>query len=172
MSVAGGAKLVHSVRMMLEQNPEFICVKLDFKKAFNEVFRARVVEALEEEDSLRHLASHAASLLAPASALESKGFIWGESHEGTTQGDPESGPYFCVAIHKYVRNVDKELADVGGCARFGWDDGYLLGPSDAVFSSLEKFSTEVEYHCGLQLQRSKTEVFSNDGSLPKTLQQD
>ena len=167
MSVAGGAKLVHSVRMMLEQNPEFICVKLDFKNAFNEVFRARVVEALEEEDSLRHLASHAASLLAPASALESKGFIWGESHEGTTQGDPESGPYFCVAIHKYVRNVDKELADVGGCARFGWDDGYLLGPSDAVFSSLEKFSTEVEYHCGLQLQRSKTEVFCNDGSLPE-----
>ena len=80
---------------------------------------------------------------------------------------PESGPYFCIAIHKFVRNVDKELAEVGGCARFGWDDGYLLGPSDTVFSSLEKFSSEVEYHCGLQLQRSKNEVFCNDGSLPE-----
>ena len=167
MSVAGGAKLVHSVRMVLEQNPEFICVKLDFKNAFNEVFRARVVEALEEEDSLRHLASHAATLLAPASALESKGFIWGESHEGTTQGDPESGPYFCIAIHKYVRNVDRELSVVGGCARFGWDDGYLLGPPDNVFTSLEKFSSEVQVHCGLELQMTKTEILIMDGTLPE-----
>ena len=40
MSVAGGAKLVHSVRMMLESNPYFICIKLDFKNAFNEVYRS------------------------------------------------------------------------------------------------------------------------------------
>ena len=137
MSVAGGAKLVHSVCMVLEQNPEFICVKLDFKNAFNEAFR--VVEAIEEVDSFRCLASHAATLLAPAMSLESKGFIWGESHEGTIQGYPESGPYFCIEIHKYVRSVDKEWSVVGFCARFVWDDGYLLGPSDNVFESLEKF---------------------------------
>ena len=52
MSVAGGAKLVHCVRMVMEQNLNFICVKLDFKNAFNEVYHARVIEALEEEDSL------------------------------------------------------------------------------------------------------------------------
>ena len=52
-----------------------------------------------------------------------------------------------------------------GCKPFVWDDGYLLGPSDTVFRSLETFSTEVEYHLGHQLQRSKTEVFFNDGSL-------
>ena len=92
MSIAGGAKLVHCVRMVMEQNPEFICLKLDFKNAFNEVFRARVVEALEEEESLNHLASHAATLLAPSSGLESGGSVWGEAHEGTTQGDPEIAP--------------------------------------------------------------------------------
>ena len=52
MSVTGGAKLVHCVRKVMEQNPNIICVKLDFKNAFNEVYRARVVEALEEEDLL------------------------------------------------------------------------------------------------------------------------
>ena len=56
MSVAGAAKLVHSIRMTLEKNPNFICVKLDFRNAFNEISRARVVEALEEEESLAHLA--------------------------------------------------------------------------------------------------------------------
>ena len=55
MSVAGGAKLVNSVRMMLEQNRDFICVKLDFRNAFNEIFRARVVEALEESNRLNSL---------------------------------------------------------------------------------------------------------------------
>ena len=61
MSVAGGAKLVHSVRMMLEEHQNFICIKLDFRNAFNEIFRARVIEALEETNSLKHLAAHAAS---------------------------------------------------------------------------------------------------------------
>ena len=77
MSVAGGAKLVHCVRMMLEENAHFLCIKLDFRNAFNEVFRSRVVDALEEEASLRHLACHAATLLAPGSGLESKGVLWG-----------------------------------------------------------------------------------------------
>ena len=166
MSVAGGAKLVNCVRMMLEENREFVCIKLDFRNAFNEVFRSRVVEALEEEASLRHLACHAATLLAPGSGLESRGALWGESWEGTTQGDPESGPYFSVAIHKYVRKVNDKLAAEGGCARFGWDDGYLLGPANIVLTALEDFSQEVEEMCGLVLQRCKTEVFTWDGILP------
>ena len=70
MSVAGGAKLVHCVRMVLKENTDFICVKLDFRNAFNEVFRSR-----EEESSLRHLACHAATLLAPGSGLECRGIL-------------------------------------------------------------------------------------------------
>ena len=97
MSVAGGAKLVHWVRMMMEENKDFICIKLDFRNAFNGVYRARVVNALEEEPTLRHMASHAATVLAPGSGLESRGVLWGESREGATQGDPESGFYFCVS---------------------------------------------------------------------------
>ena len=162
MSVAGGPKLVHCVRMVMEQNPNFICVKLDFRNAFNEVSRARVVEALEEEDALRHLALHAATLLAPNSGLETQGYLWGEAHEGTTQGDPESGPYFNVAIHKYVRIADSELAKVGGISRFGWDDGYLCGPPDNVYAILESFSSNVHEHCGLVLQWTKTEVLCMD----------
>ena len=164
MSIAGGAKLVHCVRMMLEKNRDFLCIKLDFRNAFNEVFRSRVVEALEEEASLKHLACHAATLLAPGSGLETRGVLWGESWEGTTQGDPESGPYFAAAIQKYVVRVDAMLMSVGGCARFGWDDGYLLGPAAQVYEALEAFSTDVREECGLVLQRCKTEVFSwNDG---------
>ena len=137
MSVAGGAKLVHSVRMKLEQNPNFICVKCDLANAFNEMSRARMVEGLEEDDSLKHLACHAATLYAPASGLESRGTLWGESEEGGTQGDPESGPYFCVSMHKYVKKADQKLAVNNGMARFGWDDGYLVGEAADVFQALD-----------------------------------
>ena len=90
MSQAGGAKLVHSVRMMLEQNPEFICAKLDFRNAFNEGSRARVIKVLENEPSLCHLAQHAAAVLSPSNGLETGRTLWGEASEGFTQGDPQS----------------------------------------------------------------------------------
>ena len=55
LSVAGGAKLVHSVRMLAEENPGFVVVKCDIRNAFNSVSRGRILEVLESEDSLRHL---------------------------------------------------------------------------------------------------------------------
>jgi hypothetical protein len=160
MSVAGGAKLVHSVRMMLEQHKEFICIKLDFRNAFNEVSRARIIEVLERSPSLNHLTAHAATILAPSNGLESRGVLWGKSSEGATQGDPESGPYFCIAIQEFVRKVDKLLGNHGGCARFGWDDGYLIGPPDATYAALESFSHDVFENCSLVLQRTKTEIYN------------
>ena len=131
------------------------------------MWRARIIQVLEEEETLKHMASHAATLLASSSGLESRGTIWGESEEGTTQGDPESGPYFSVGMHPQVRQADAQLAEAGGMARFGWDDGYLVGPPDTVFATLEKFSKDVAENCGLELQRSKTEVLCFADELPE-----
>ena len=39
MSPAGAAKLVHTVRMMMEENPDMAAVKIDVKNAFNQVHR-------------------------------------------------------------------------------------------------------------------------------------
>ena len=97
VSVAGGSKLVNSVRMLSEANPSFIVVKCDIKNAFNSVSRAQVIRVLESEDELRHLAWHAALSLASSNALENGGKVWGHAEEGATQGDPEAGTYFCVA---------------------------------------------------------------------------
>ena len=35
------------------------------------------------------------------SGLECREVLWGESWDGATQGDPESGPYFAAAIQKF-----------------------------------------------------------------------
>ena len=48
--------MVNAVRMVLEANPTFVCVKCDIRNAHNEVARAAIVEELEEQATLRHLA--------------------------------------------------------------------------------------------------------------------
>ena len=166
LSKAGAAKLVNSVRMMLEANPGFIAVKIDMKNAFNSCHRAALLKELEKEPTLQHLAWHAATSLAPHSGLEGGGRKWGESGEGFTQGDPESAVWFCIPMQPYVKKMDAVLATGGGIARFGMDDGYGVGPPELVFRALEEFERDVQENCGLELQRTKCEVFNWQGVLP------
>ena len=93
------------------------------KNAFNEVSRASIVQALEEEPSLSLLAWHAASTLALSCGLEAGGVKWGGSAEETAQGNPLSAPHFNVAWQKFVQDLDKTLAAYGGMGKFGMDDG-------------------------------------------------
>ena len=166
MSVAGGGKLVFSVRMLVEDKREYVAVKIDMENAFNAVSRASIIEELEEEPSLQHLAGLAAVVLAPAHGLEAGGKKWGESAEGATQGDPLSSPFFNVAWHREVRKLDATLKERGGMARFGMDDGYAVGPPEVVFPALEIFARDVKQKCLLNWNHSKTEVFSWSGVLP------
>ena len=54
LSLSGGHKLVHSVRMMIDENPDFVVIKVDLRNARNEVSRASIIEELEAEPTLRH----------------------------------------------------------------------------------------------------------------------
>ena len=123
---AGAGKLVMSVRSLIELKRDFVVAKLDLKNAFNENARSAVIEALEEEPTLKHLAWFAATVLAPYSGLETGGRRWGETGEGGTQGAPESAPLFCVAIQRAVRRMDARCRAAGGMAKFGMDDGYAV----------------------------------------------
>ena len=161
------AKLVFSVRGLSEVRRDFVVVKLDLRNAFNQISRTAIIENLIGEPSLKHLAWFASLVLVPETGLESRGTLWGRAKEGATQGDPPSSPLFCVGIHPYVRQLDAALGEVGGMAKFGMDDGYLLGPPQVVFPAMEIFEQQIRDHCGLELERSKTEVFSWDGVLPR-----
>ena len=82
--------------MLSEERRDFVVVKIDMKNAFNEVSRASIIEALEEEPSLCYLSWQSAAFLAPPCGLETGGSLWEGSSEGTAQGDPLSAPYFNV----------------------------------------------------------------------------
>jgi hypothetical protein len=57
---------------------------------------------------------------------------------------PSSSPAFAFTIQPWVRIVDRRLAKVGGHARFGMDDGYLVGPREIIFEVLEEFAKGIK----------------------------
>ena len=113
------------------------------------------------EPRVQHLAQLTGMLLALASGLESGEESYGEkAEEGTTQGDPLSGSYFCVVIYKLVRKAELILRNSVGMVRYGWDDGYLLGKKKKVFQALEEISRQVQMRSGLVLQAFKLVLYT------------
>ncbi len=43
-----------------------------------------------------------------------------------------------------MKEADKRLAELGGCARFGMDDSYMIGPPEMVFKVLAEFAAGVK----------------------------
>ena len=167
LSRAGCGKCVFSVRTLLEENPGFVVLKLDVKNAQNAISRAKIVSELLLVPQLRHLAWHAATVLAPYTALHTAGERWGEAQEGETQGDPEATPFFCVAWHRHILAADSILKAGGGMARFISDDGYLVGPLDLVLEAFTMLEQDILENCGLELQPSKCELYKEGGVLPE-----
>ena len=114
----GAAVLTHTVRMMLEQNPDFICVSLDVQNAHNSIARAAVVKRLEAVPDLRHLAQHAATCLAAHHTVESGGEKITLCGQGMCQGDSEASGCFCVGWHPEVLELNNALQPSGGLAPF------------------------------------------------------
>ena len=164
MSEGGASKLVHSIRMLLEENPDFVLVKSDVKNGFNEAARSAMVSAIEAEPSLRHMAWHAGTTLAPSPGLESQGRLWGRTGEGSTQGSPEGGPQFCTTWQKRLLELEATLKAAGGMVRAGWDDLFPVGPAEVLFPAVELFWSLVGPECGLEPQLAKSEIYSSTGT--------
>ncbi len=82
--------------------------------------------------------------------------------EGLLQGGPPSLAEFSFTIHPAVVKTDARLADEGGCARFGMDDGYFVGPRDIVFTILRDFADRIREETGGHLVPSKCKSYNPD----------
>ena len=111
MSRAGPAKLVNTVRGMLELHPEFVCCSLDVMNRYNEQQRGATVEVLRDTPALQHLGTFAAAILAP-------------------------------------------------------DDTYAIGLPEVVLPAVKKYSEDIWARANLQLQWTKTKMFSLTAALP------
>ena len=125
-----------------------------------------MLDVLNQEESLRHLITFAAAILSPVAPLETGGKIWGETAEGMGQSDPPSGDLFSVGLHPDLLELDRACKEGGGQARAGHDDVFAQGPAEVVIPAVVKFSEAIWERCHLQLQWSKSSIFSWDGVLP------
>ena len=165
-SQAGAAKLIHSVRGLLEANPEFICVSTDIKNCYNEQNRAAALGVLLTSEPLEHLTTFSATILAPVSALESRGKVWGSSGTGKVQGDPASGALQAVGMQPCLEELDTACQDGGGMARAGADDVSAVGLANVVLPAIQQFSESIRAKCNLELQWTKCKVYKREGDLP------
>ena len=139
MSAAGAAKLVFTVRGVLEAKREFVCVSLDIKNAYNEISKTAVVEVFEEEESLRHMAQFVAVTRASTKVLEAGGKVWGQAREGETQGLSDATAAFSTGLQPSLVALDAECRAGGGLAVAGADDVYAIGPEEVVLAAVRRF---------------------------------
>ncbi len=85
-----------------------------------------------------------------------------ENHEGLVQGSPISSSGFSFTVHHRVKEAGRRLTVLGGCARFGMDDGYMIGPPEEVLKMLAEFAAGINEDCGCELNIKKCKMFSNE----------
>ena len=90
LSQAGGHKLVHQVRQIMEEHKDRVVTQVNVSNAQSKVWRLAIITCLEAEPTLQHLSWFAAVVLAPSTGLETGDEQWGEQGEGETQGDPKA----------------------------------------------------------------------------------
>ena len=146
---------VHAARAYLRDlHSDQVIMKVDFKNAFNSIRRDKMLLAVEE--FIPELLPFVHSAYSKPSSL-----MWGndvlQSLEGVQQGDPLGPLLFCLSIHKMCAKLKSELAG------FFLDDGTLGGYWEDVIDDLKLIEEEAS-DVGLQLNRSKTELFCSDSA--------
>jgi hypothetical protein len=157
---SGITNVVISASLFYDLDPDGVLLNLDCANAFNEIERAKVVEALARPDTpatLRAFARHAAATLSPASAIlyhtgGARELASFRSVQGVMQGSVSSMPYFCIAIHDALGRIptDENLAAL--CFA---DDLSLLGKAADMAAALPDLKADL-LTVGLRLQENKS----------------
>jgi hypothetical protein len=145
--------------MTLHKNEDFIIISTDISNAYCELMRASVVDRHMDIEKMQGMVPCWRAKLGPNAKLWA-GEDYMDYMEGQVQGSPTSSSGFSYTIHDKVKEADRRLAEYGGCARFGMDDGYLIGPKEIIFAVLAEFATGLGRDHGCVLNTRKCKMFS------------
>jgi hypothetical protein len=140
--------LVMGLRMIIDMSKDFILISVDIVNAYCEVMRASVIERHMEHNKFKGIMPYWRAKLGPATNLWARDGSM-EYIEGLVHGSPTSSSGFSYTIHEEVKKADRKLVECGGCARFGMDAGYMIGPKEVVFGVLSEFAHAIrdEHGC-------------------------
>jgi hypothetical protein len=156
MSLGGAGLLTRGVEGVLQLHPDFITWRLDLRNAYNEQSRRYVLDVLAASPSL------AATILVPVCALETGARIWVRAEDGHVQGDvpSEKKNFFAMGLQQDLVALDEACRAGGGQARAGHDYVLAQGPAEVVISAVLRFIQFIKERCNLDVQLSKSHIFS------------
>ena len=165
--------------MTLHTRPDFIIVGVDISNAFCEVVRASIIERHMQHDRLCGMVPYWRAKFGPVAKLWA-GKDTMECQEGLQQGFLTSSSGFSYTINKKVKRADRRLVEYSGCARFGMDDGYMMGPKEIVFHVLGEFAEGIKLDHGCELNTRKSKMYNmgddrcsearREGHIPDSMQ--
>ena len=170
----GCETILHFVRESLLANPGWVCLKVDFRNAFNSVSRQAVLDAVLEHFPQLYL--WVARRYGKNSKLWARAQTVGEceyilSEEGVQQGDPLAPFLFALVLHhRLLLPVNALIQAMGPGAAVGYlDDVKIIGPPDAVKAAFDFICAEGSAY-GLHVNKDKCGLFCN-GLRPMDLRQ-
>jgi hypothetical protein len=137
----------------------FINVSIDMINAYNEIKRAAVMDSHSRHTHMRRTVPFWRAKLGPTSKPWARKDNM-DHHEGLVQGSPISSSRFSFTINDRVKKADGKLTGHGGYARFGMDDGYMVGPPEVVFRVLADFAKGLKHDYGCELNVFKCNMVS------------
>ena len=167
VATPGGAEMApHLVRTLLGANPSWCAALLDCKNAYNELYRAAILDAVA--DMFPDLLPAAEACLRRPAWLgwrdATGAFRWIPSEEGAQQGDP-LGPMFMAApMQPHLEATLEAFPDVYLIAYL--DDVTLVGDPARVRAAMGFLAPRLA-SIGLRLNHGKCKVYSPSGPCPQ-----
>eukprot|EP01034_Spumella_vulgaris_P037699 gene37699-46509_t len=168
----GTETIIHMVESVLELEPTYVVVKVDFKNAFNTIFRAKLLTAIKNRVPGMHMWA--------AKNHIGKTFLWHKcteadqvecdsilSEEGVQQGEVCGPTNFCLVLQELIVETNALLQSLGGGYLWGYmDDLTLLAPLGVVESIWPEFVRKAA-DIGLEVNMSKCVLYTRDIVAPE-----
>ena len=162
-AISGGIEvLIHSVRLILEQNPDFVIIKTDIKNAFNELSRHSIINAINEH--IVEILPYVENLLSNSSEV-----LFNDKTNrtcakiiqtiGVPQGSPSSGPIFNITQASTIKNIETEHPNIMILSVH--DDHYIIGELPYALPALQMFDREFAI-LNLKRQETKSKIYHHN----------
>jgi len=148
------------IRKTIHVKGDRILISIDLRNAYNIMWISAVLGRHRGHMTLRRAVPYWMVKLGPRAPIwAEEETIWRD--DGLQQGPPLQVRHLPLPYNlAWVREADKKVEAVGGCTRFGMDDGYMVGPREVIFGVLEDFAKGIREGTGCELMARKCKFSS------------